>query len=71
MCVIDLIPEFVHLIDKLDNRHCYRWIEKSLEFFSKYVINSLEVTLVKDTDESEKLKFNYSNIKLLYVSLRL
>ena len=70
MCVIDLIPEFVHLIDKLDNRHCYRWIEKSLEFFSKYVINSLEVTLVKDTDDSEKLKFNYSNIKLLFVSFK-
>ena len=70
MCVIDLIPEFVHLIDKLDNRHCYRWIEKSLEFFSKYVINSLEVTLVKESDDSEKLKFNYSSIKLLYVSFR-
>jgi hypothetical protein len=68
MCVIDLIPEFVHLIDKLDNKNCYRWIEKSLEFFSKYVINSLEITLVKDIDDSEKLKFNYSNIKLLYVS---
>jgi hypothetical protein len=70
ICIIDLIPEFVHLIDKLDNRHCYRWIEKSLEFFSKYVINTLEVTLVREeTDDlSERLKFNYSSIKLLYDS---
>jgi hypothetical protein len=24
ICVVDLIPEFIYLIEKLDNRHCYR-----------------------------------------------
>lgn len=58
VCVVELIPVFVHLIDKLDNRHCYRWIEKSLEFFTKYTIAAIRVG--QDTD------FIYSSISLVH-----
>lgn len=68
LCVVDFIPDFVHLIEKLDNRHCYRWIEKSLEFFSKYTIHSIDVSYTQSMDDRVKqVKINYSTVKLLYV----
>ncbi len=43
LCVIDLIPSFVNLIEnKLDNKTDYRWIEKSLEFYTKFTFNNCE-----------------------------
>jgi len=48
ICVVELIPEFIYLIDKLDNRHCYRWIEKALEFFTKYTLNAIQARCEKN-----------------------
>ena len=64
LCVIDLIPEFVHLIEKPDNRYCYRWIEKCLEFYCKYLINSIEINKQSDS----LVRFNYITTTLVYVS---
>ena len=63
LCVLEFMPEFLQLIDKLDNRHCYRWIEKSLEFFTKYALCSTVVTY-----ENDKWQFDYSTYKLLNVN---
>lgn len=70
ICVVDLIPEFIYLIDKLDNRHCYRWIEKSLEFYTKYTLNAIEAKLVRrepssDSESSMSVKLDYLNVRLL------
>lgn len=59
LCVVDLIPYFIQIIDKLDNRHCYRWIEKSLEFFTKYTLSSIRVEF------NETIKLTYSTVNLL------
>jgi hypothetical protein len=72
LCVADLIPEFVYLIDKLDNRHCYRWIEKSLEFYCKYTINAIEIDLnsdqMMDLENGEnQFYLTYSSVNLLQV----
>lgn len=64
ICVNEFILEFVYLIDKLDNRHCYRWIEKSLEFFTKYAIAA---TQVKNSSD-DTVEFIYSRVSLLNVS---
>lgn len=71
ICVVDLIPEFIYLIEKLDNRHCYRWIEKSLEFFTKYTLNSIEAKteMVKvDGVMTSVVKLDYNSMRLLNVS---
>ena len=68
ICVVDLIPEFVCLIEKLDNRHCYRWIEKSLEFFTKYTLNSIDVKFEFGQSTNGGIRLSYSNVKLLSVS---
>ena len=68
ICVVDLLPEFVCLIEKLDNRYCYRWIEKSLEFFTKYTINSIDVKFELGQSTNGGIRLNYSNVKLLSVS---
>lgn len=62
LCVVELIPHFINIIDKLDNRHCYRWIEKSLEFFTKYTLSSIKVSKNKLDDT---LCLTYSAVKLL------
>jgi hypothetical protein len=69
LCVIDLIPEFVCLLDKLDNRHCYRWIEKSLEFHCKLLINSIQAKFSNDTSKShlKSIQFVYQPLQLLSV----
>lgn len=64
ICVVDLIPDFLYLIEKLDNRHCYRWIEKSLEFFTKYTLNAI----VAKQGTKSMVKIDYLNIRLLNVS---
>ncbi len=66
ICVVELIPEFIYLIDKLDNRHCYRWIEKSLEFFTKYTMNAIEARCEKGV-----VKLDYLSIRLLNVSYKI
>jgi hypothetical protein len=65
LCVIEFCQEFLDLIDKLDNRHCYRWIEKSLEFYTKYAMASTEVKT-----ENERVQLNYASIKLLQVNIK-
>ena len=73
LCVVDLIPEFVYLISKLDNRHCYRWIEKSLEFFCKYVLNAIEIRhhhrQLPTTNDAIRstMDISYTSVKLLHV----
>lgn len=67
ICVVDLIPEFIYLIDKLDNRHCYRWIEKSLEFFTKYTLNSIEAKMETIPPGRGFVKIGYVNVRLLNV----
>lgn len=67
ICVVDLIPEFIYLIDKLDNRHCYRWIEKSLEFFTKYTLNSIEAKMETIPPGRSFVKIGYVNVRLLNV----
>lgn len=68
-CVLDLIQEFSVLIDKLDNRHCYRWIEKCLEFFTKYSIYSTKVAIESNMEEkTDSINIYYSSIKLLHVN---
>lgn len=62
--LVDLVVEFLHLFEKLDNRHCYRWIEKSLEFFTKYVWYSGR--FVETGGDS---LIEYSEVKLLHVIL--
>jgi len=62
ICVVELIPEFIYLIDKLDNRHCYRWIEKALEFFTKYTLNAIQARCEKNV-----VKMDYLSIRLLNV----
>jgi hypothetical protein len=65
LCVCEFIPCFVRLcVDKLDNRHCYRWIEKSLEFFTKYTIAAIRVR-VREDDKS--VGFYYETVNLLNV----
>lgn len=68
-CVLDLIPDFSVLIDKLDNRHCYRWIEKCLEFFTKYSVYSTRVSAESnmENDRTDLVNIYYSSIKLLHV----
>jgi hypothetical protein len=70
ICVVDLIPEFIYLIDKLDNRHCYRWIEKSLEFFTKYTLNSIEAKMETSINGGGRrfVKIGYENVRLLNVT---
>jgi hypothetical protein len=65
LCVIEFIPEFLNLLDKLDNRHCYRWIEKSLEFFTKYSIFS---TNVNSESNEQEFKLDYTDFDMLNVS---
>lgn len=68
LCVVDLIPEFVYLIDKLDNRHCYRWIEKSLEYFCKYTINSIQFEALNNNDiDNRQFKINCLPVRLMHV----
>jgi hypothetical protein len=62
LSVIDLMPHFVSLLDKLDSKHSYRWIEKSLEFYTKYSVNAIQAQL---SIETGTIKFNYKNIKLI------
>jgi len=71
LCVIELIPEFVYLLDKLDNRHCYRWIEKSLEFHCKLLINSIQAKCLNDSSSQQltSIQFVYQPLELLSVSL--
>ena len=66
LCVIDLIPSFVNLIEnKLDNKTYYRWIEKSLEFYTKFTSNSI---FVKNVDfNSKTIEFGYKEVKLTQV----
>jgi hypothetical protein len=66
LCVIDLIPSFVNLIEnKLDNKTYYRWIEKSLEFYTKFTCNSI---FVKNVDfNSQTIEFGYKEVKLIQV----
>lgn len=70
LCVIDLIPDFIYIIDKLDNRHCYRWIEKSLEFYCKFASNAVQVNATKRVDGSiESVNFSYTNQSLVHVNI--
>jgi hypothetical protein len=70
LCVVHLIPDMVRLVEKIDNRHCYRWIEKSLEFFTKYTVYSIQVNCQNDKcTEANSLQINYSPIKLIHVSI--
>jgi hypothetical protein len=66
ICAVELIPEFVYLVDKLENRHCYRWIEKSLEFFTKYAIAATEIKIGENSDTFE---FNYTKLMLFNVRI--
>lgn len=70
LCVIELIPEFVCLLEKLDNRHCYRWIEKSLEFHCKLLINSIQAKCSNDSSKPypKCIHFEYQPLQLLSVS---
>jgi hypothetical protein len=63
LCVVEFMPEFLELLEKLDSRLCYRWIEKSLEFFTKYALASTEVIAKQD----DKFQLDYLNVKLLQV----
>ena len=66
LCIIDLIPTFVSLIEtKLDNKTYYRWIEKSLEFYTKYTFNATYVQQVNPSTQS--IQFGYKEVKLIQV----
>ena len=68
ICVADLIPDFIYLVDKLDNRHCYRWIEKSLEFFTKYTLSSAYAEILKNQDtNTNQVVLGYNAIGLFTV----
>lgn len=66
VCVVELIPRFVSLIEKLDNRHCYRWIEKSLEFYTKYTIAAIRVN---KQENNNNIPFTYLPISLINVKV--
>lgn len=66
LCVIDLIPEFINFIDnKLDNKIYYRWIEKSLEFYFKYVLNA--IYLLNVDYKNKFVLYGYKKVKLIQV----
>ncbi|CAF0799427.1 unnamed protein product [Brachionus calyciflorus] len=66
VCVLDLIRDISSLIDKIDNRHCYRWIEKCLEFFTKYSICSTQVNVDTNMENgTDDVNISYASTKIL------
>jgi hypothetical protein len=72
ICIIDFIYDYIALIDKLDNKIYYRWIEKSLEFFCKLILYSFDYVKMASTgggDDEETFIVKQNQIDLLQVSL--